>query len=60
MFGTGHKKILQERSSFFEKKEPKKLFCESSAGGRVNIPCKGYKKSFAELFFRKATAYFLK
>jgi hypothetical protein len=43
----------QESSSFFEKKEPKKLlfvFTRDVATSPVE------QKSFAELFFRKATA----
>jgi len=40
------------------KKRTKKLFCSASRGFET-APGPKDKKSFAELFFRKATAFFL-
>jgi hypothetical protein len=43
-------------SRFFEKKRRKKLLLPKSEA--VSTPLAPGQKSFAELFFRKATAYF--
>jgi len=40
----------EESKNFFFEKKKQKTFLLMGAGGRGHIPCKGYKKVFAELF----------
>jgi hypothetical protein len=43
---------MKGRKKFFFEKKNQKTFLLLGSGGRRNIPCKGYKKSFAELFLQ--------